>query len=340
MQKDFHYGVIKILALHSGFNEPEAETLAYSSQYVDDAVLHRPFIIDGKIYMDHPRFDGKYFDPVCTAHKGIQFIEDFKLSVQEKIYLSFHFLPEEPYKGSGKYCYEVMPNSEMGQILVYWAMAKLKSDYTLENLIRLGVALHSFADTWAHQRFSGTHNHRANDIHHIEIWDGKHWKAIKPYRQFFYNFFPDIGHAEAYDFPDLPFLKWRYIRARTNEFIVRDNTSIFLEAAEVIFKILCNIKNCNSNWRDIENKLIKALATHRNSKEIFGPLAAHFPNVTLKYSSLDWLEKAIKFKRIRRFPHLIGQVRDDRKWFIFHKVAYEQRKFVLDKIKSLRNRNI
>ncbi len=335
MQKDFHYGVIKVLALHSNFNEQESQIIAYASQYVDDAVLHRPFLVEGDLPFSHPRYDGKYFDPICSAHKGIQFLEDFKRSVQEKIYLSFHFLPPEPYKGQKYYTCEVFPNSEMAQILIYWAMAKLKAEYSLENLIRLGVALHTFADTWAHQRFTGTHNHRINDLDHIEIWDGRHWKHIKPYKQFFYNFFPDIGHAEAYDFPDLPFLKWRYIRAKTNEFILRDNTSIFLEAAEEIFKILCQIKDCDSSWREIENRLQKAMSRRRNSKDILQPLQEIFPNVKFHYSSIEWLTEAIEFKRIRRFPRIIGKVLGDEKWFLFHKVAYEQRKFVLSKIKLL-----
>ncbi len=335
MQKDFHYGVIKILALYSGFSEEESEIIAYSSQYVDDATLHRPFIIKGDLPLDHPRYDGKFFDPVCTAHKGIQFIEDFRKPVQEKIYLSFHFLPPEPFRGQKPYKYEVLPDSEMAQILVYWAMAKVKHDYRLENLIRLGVALHTYADTWAHQRFTGTHCHRANDIDQIEIWDGRHWKAIKPYKQFFYNFFPDIGHAEAYDFPDLPFLKWRYVRAKTDEFILRDNTSIFLEAAEQIFKILCSIKDCGNRWAEIENRLQKALSTKRNSKDIFLPLRINFPEVEIDYDSNSWREQAVELKRIRHFPRIMGVVRNDRKWFLFHKVAYEQRYFILNKIKCL-----
>ncbi len=335
MQKDFHYGVIKILALHSGFSEDESQIIAYASQYVDDAVMHRPFIIQGRLSFSHPRYDGKNFDPICTAHKGIQFIEDFKRSVQEKIYLSFHFLPPNPYQGQRKYKYEVLPNSEMAQILIYWAVAKLKTSYTLENLIRLGVALHTFADTWAHQHFAGTHNHELNDLDHIEVWDGRHWKLIKPYKQFFYNFFPDIGHAEAYDFPDLPYLKWRYVRAKTNETILRNNTSIFLEASEEIFKILCSIKDCDSQWRQIENKLLKALSTPRTGNNIFSSLSMYFPQVEFNYSSIEWLTQAIHLGRIRRFPHIVGKILGDEKWFLFHKVAYEQRKFVLSKIKLL-----
>ena len=334
MQKDFHYGVIKILALSSGFNENESEIIAYSSQYVDDAVMHRPFLINGNLPFAHPRHDGKYFDPVCTAHRGIQLIEDFKRSVQNKIYLSFHFLPSTPYKGKKRYDYLVRPNSEMAQVLIYWAISKLKTNYNLENLIRLGVALHTFADAWAHQGFTGTHDHLYNDIKHIEIWNGHHWEAIKPYKQFLYNFLPDIGHAEAYDFPDLPHLKWRYTRAKTNELILRDNTSIFLEAAEEIFKILCSLKDCSIDWKLLEPKLQRCLSLPHNKKDIFSSLKKYFPKVKFIYNRNLWLNQAIHLKKLKNFPKIIGEVKGDKKWFLFHKVAYEQRYFVLNKIKT------
>ena len=34
MQKDFHYDVVYILAKWAGFNDSEAYTVAYASQYV------------------------------------------------------------------------------------------------------------------------------------------------------------------------------------------------------------------------------------------------------------------------------------------------------------------
>ncbi len=335
MQKDFHYGVIKILSLYTGFSEEESEIIAYASQYVDDATLYRPFSVEGNIPVFYSRFSNKKFDPICTAHKGLQFLSDFRRAVQEKVYLSFHFLPPEPWRNQKNYSYRVRPGSEMAQILIFWAGAKLKAQWNTENLIRLGIALHTFADTWAHQNFSGTHNHFDNDIEHIEIWKDNHWVKIKPYKQLFYNFFPDIGHAEAYDFPDLPFLKWRYVRDRDKELIIRDNTAIFLKATEEIFKILCNIKNCNRSWLEIEEKLRNVFNIQRSSKNIFAPLRLYFPQIKLNYDAEAWLHQCFKFQRFRHFPKLRAVFQGDTKWILFHKVAYEQRLFVLDKIKLL-----
>jgi len=41
MQTDFHYCAVKFLAHMAGFDEAEAETIAYASQYVDDATEHK-----------------------------------------------------------------------------------------------------------------------------------------------------------------------------------------------------------------------------------------------------------------------------------------------------------
>ncbi|MEA3340124.1 MAG: DUF6765 family protein, partial [Chloroflexota bacterium] len=38
-------------------------------------------------------------------------------------------------------------------------------------LCRIGVALHTYADTWAHQRFSGRHNRGENDVENIRVYD-------------------------------------------------------------------------------------------------------------------------------------------------------------------------
>jgi hypothetical protein len=58
MKKDFHYDVIYFLAKHAGFNEKDAFTIAYSSQFVDDQVQNYDLMVDGKEFVQ-----------ILTAHK-------------------------------------------------------------------------------------------------------------------------------------------------------------------------------------------------------------------------------------------------------------------------------
>ncbi len=336
MQKDFHYGIIKVLAIYSGFDPYQGELIAYASQYVDDATIHRPIRVDKQVNIDTPRNRGNKFDPVCTAHKGLQFVEDFKRRVQEQIYLSFHFLPPHPYKGQEEFDYVVRPNSELAQMLIFWAIGKLKENFSDENLIRLGVALHTYADTWSHQNFTGTHNHIHNDLEHIEVWTGSYWKAIRPYRQFLNNIFPDIGHAEAYDFPDRPYLRWRYVKDKTKEIILRDNPSIFLDAIQKIYEILLNYTNASNRWDEISERLLKFLNYHNSkSYERLKYLSTLFADIELEYQEQKWIKQALEFKKMIRHFIPKAKILDGLHWFLFHKVAYEQRMFVLSKIKRL-----
>ena len=59
MKKDFHYYCIGVLAKATGFKEDDALTIAYASQYVDDATESEPI-----------RVGEMLFDPVRTAHFG------------------------------------------------------------------------------------------------------------------------------------------------------------------------------------------------------------------------------------------------------------------------------
>ncbi len=336
MQKDFHYGIIKLLSLKAGFSKEHSEIIAYASQYVDDATISKPIRLDKEIDIDSPRNLGKKFDPICSAHKGLQFLQDFKKRVQEKIYLAFHFLPAEPYYNQENYDYVVKPNSRLANILIFWALGKLKEKFNTENLIRLGIALHTYADTWAHQNFTGTHCHIHNNIEQIEIWTDGHWKRITPYKQFIFNRFPDIGHVEAYEYPDLPYMRWRYIKEITKEFILRDNPSIFADAAQNILNLLCNFTGQRCDWEEVSRWLNKFFTyKESNSYARLKYLNTLFPELELAYDETKWIKQAIEIGRITKIIRKKATVKDDRKWFLFHKVAYEQRNLVLSRIKPL-----
>ncbi len=88
MQKDFHYYCIGVLARAAGFSSEDALTIAYASQYVDDAT-------EGT-QMDFDVESDLKFDPVRTAHRGLS-AQALKWSEQKEILISFHFIPPKPF---------------------------------------------------------------------------------------------------------------------------------------------------------------------------------------------------------------------------------------------------
>ena len=172
MQQDVHYCLIKILAQKSGFSPDDAQIIAYACQYVDDAVEYKPIEIKNipTSFEFKDRLAGDVFDPICTAHKGIQYILGLKEDIQRKVYIPFHFLPDEKYGGDGYYDYCCVPDGGMARLLVERALKNYKhcqgddKEAKIGALIQLGIALHTYADTWSHQGFSGRHSARDNDI--------------------------------------------------------------------------------------------------------------------------------------------------------------------------------
>ena len=89
MQKDFHYYCIGILARGAGFNSKDAITIAYASQYVDDATESKPITLTNKDSGFKLRFD-----PTRTAYFGLK-ASDW--SIHKRVYVPFHFIPPYPF---------------------------------------------------------------------------------------------------------------------------------------------------------------------------------------------------------------------------------------------------
>ena len=109
MQLDFHYYCVGALARMSGFLPKHALTIAYASQYVDNATESEPV-----------RVGGIGFDPVRTAHMGLT---SFTWDVQKKIYMPFHFIPPYPVNSvdasfltapGSRFCHESLGKGNFG----------------------------------------------------------------------------------------------------------------------------------------------------------------------------------------------------------------------------------
>jgi hypothetical protein len=201
MDIEFHYWITGILALRAGFTDEEAHTIAYSSQYVDDNDL--------KYEIKDPGGGKSYRNFVSQTMNILKPKHELM-----RIYPIFHFVPGDPlsetcYRCDGKmHLLVTTPCSENAVAMLDEALNAGEDT----RLYRIGIATHSFVDTWAHQNFVGWYDHY-NNI------------GMDPK--------PDIGHANAEHHPD-----WVSHRWQDNRLVDKDISNIhrFLPAAEELYR--------------------------------------------------------------------------------------------------------
>ncbi len=200
MNAEFHYYSIYFLCLRAGFEPERCSNLAFASQYVDNAIVGYDIYEDSFVYS-------------TLVTQNYIFWDDETL---RGIYLPFHFIPGvleaarvERVDGAASR-WTVTPDSPLAKELLVAAL-KTGDDF------RMGIALHSYADTWAHQHFSG----RVEDCNVME--------GSSP--------LPPAGHLQALRAPDDAAGRWtdpRLIPALSRV----DNGARFRAAARKIYRYL------------------------------------------------------------------------------------------------------
>ena len=247
MQIDMHHSLIYVLARLAGFDDAQSQVIAYSSQYVDDATG------EGTI-----RFDNKArFDRISSAHKMLNY-RNLSALARHRSWIPFHFLPGNELCPSWdglvpEYVQRLVcrPNSAPAQQMVARCIEDQDSPHAL---YRLGITLHTYADTWSHQGFAGI-DHEVNRVQDILDWHGASSVEMNRYVASFYGRSPferlkdrivalfaehrsPVGHGAVLGFPDRPYLRWKY-RNFNGEVVARDNPSDYLDAADHMYSVLC-----------------------------------------------------------------------------------------------------
>ena len=278
MQKDFHYYCMAVLCRAAGFNPGDALTIAYASQYVDNATESELIRIDtGEGYLK--------FDPVCTSYAGLDVIASLAWSAQKRVWVPFHFLPSRPFDAQDPaFSFITRPASLFATLLIDQADAEPLEAYS-RRLCRFGVALHVYADSWAHQDFSGRKERGENDVEAIYVYDREKKRWVYPLAEnILFNALPQIGHAEAGHYPDLCYQKWKFTlyTPTASRQIERDNTDLFIEAAHSIYQKLLLVEKVNPApvipWEGLEPRLRplfitpgkKPTALDRSSLQAYG----------------------------------------------------------------------
>lgn len=266
MQIDGHHAATYVAARIAGFSFPDAEKIAYAAQYVDDAT-------NGGIVVFH---DSDYmYSRIASAHKMVDY--NNLVDVENHLaWIPFHFLPgngglpagEEPEGGErGKLI--CRPDSHVARDML---RAAAKDIGKPRGLHRLGIAMHVYADTFAHQGFVGAlhHANQAKDVTSgnpkldkqirqetkrellqaalgnvkalgqmlskavATIWYERRWPG-----DYFADFLQrkPVGHAAADVYPDQPYLTWRYTD-HAGMVVERDNPTIFVQAVDQMVRVM------------------------------------------------------------------------------------------------------
>lgn len=239
MQIDFHHAVTYVTARLAGFKHEQAAIVAHAAQYVDDATS------SGTVYFDNKAL----YNRVSSAHKMIDPRNALDLA-NHLVWLPFHFLPGNGGRGAGqdpqgKFIEKIIctPDSPIAKEMVRDVIINQDRPYGLH---RLGVAMHVYADTWAHQGFAGV-IHEVNEVEDAQDDNTKGGlleEASKKFLDVLDDAIPPLGHGRANIFPDMPFLSWSYKNYR-GEKIPRNNTELFCAAADELCKAMQRFREKN-----------------------------------------------------------------------------------------------
>jgi hypothetical protein len=232
MQIDFHHTVTYVAARLAGFPHEDAEIIAYAAQYVDDATMSGPVVFSNKAL----------YSRISSAHKSVD-LKNLDDVENHLVWLPFHFLPGNGGLPAGqspsdKFIDKLIckPDSPPARDMLEQALLQRDKPNALH---RLGITMHVYADTWAHQGFAGV-LHEVNEVDDAKEIDGA--GVFGDLKNFLLNTIdnaiPPLGHGRANVFPDMPFLTWEYQNGHDSEPVKRNNTDLFCDAADALCKAM------------------------------------------------------------------------------------------------------
>jgi hypothetical protein len=246
MNIDFHYGVLYILARTAGYDRDMSQTIAHACQYVDDSTVTGVLDFVG----------GESFDRFASAHEMYDHLNWVSDSAK-RVWAPFHFLPACEGRTLDEKCV-CRPDSRTARDMVKEAIRQNKAENALQ---RLGVTLHVYVDTWAHQNFTGTISPN-NVVKELQSEDHASSDLLDKLRRMVgamedtvenavLSLVTRLGHGAALHLPDLPWAKWKYINGHDQP-IERNNLPDFMTAADMAFRALKGFQTSTENFADLE----------------------------------------------------------------------------------------
>jgi len=170
----------------------------------------------------------------ASAHKMLDYRNSDELA-NHQVWVPFHFLPGNGGKPAGEnpngtFIRKLVckPNSYVAKDMLRVCASDIDKPYALH---RLGITMHVYADTWAHQGFAGV-NHDINEVSQLKsnnkTLDESFFNKIA---NFFLSESYPLGHGAALSHPDRPSLIWEYTNGLGGK-VSRSNPDIFMDAAD------------------------------------------------------------------------------------------------------------
>lgn len=290
MDIEFHYYFTYLIAARAGFDPISSYIVAYSSQFVDDNVI---------IYEISPGTSEYYSNYISQT---VDILKPARKLF--RIYPLFHFIPGTLLKGDhrkdGKLHYlNTTPDSINSRKILHAAL-------DTNDLYRIGIACHAYADTWAHQNFTG----------YFDEFNVLKEPLERPWILFSYLGVP-IGHVSARHSPDKVNECWEDCRLLLT---YRNNNEIFLEAIGKMFEELYKHNYPSSNGEDLFREKEELMTDLRAAMEIknkekrinnykaLSRKKAYGGEELKNYESKEWMNNAISedLRKIRiRGKHVI-----------------------------------
>ena len=300
MDISFHYYAVKTLAYIAGFKDKEAQIIAQYSQYVDDynptysrRYGNVPDWLRNKAGSDiyiPDKLNPFNFRPVTTGFAiPVDIASMLTKTFQRNVISPFHFIPfnrEKMDKGE-KVTMPAKITNGGDDSLIAKLLNDAKQEYRQDSneeqrrykLMHIGMLLHVFADTYAHQTFSG-YNEICNNMKVSKIIDnntgiditsrtiGYVDKILKLYEDAegkFNDKLFEIGHMLVGHVPDWTHISFEMkffdANGNTQRIYKRNNTLEFTNVAMEILDFLCECngqhKFTGNGRQDIYDKLYR-----------------------------------------------------------------------------------
>ena len=316
MDIDYHYFVIKTLAYIAGFREEDAQTIAFYSQQVDDFTKGMPMLVR----QEPPPY---FFEKNCAKKAGadlwqvlphptgIDVLQSLEKHYQQATLASFHFLPAkslaklEAEPGFTRADYRCVRADDPRAVLIHQiideAIKSVQEQKCEKSLMQLGMALHTYADTYAHCGYSGLDGWENHAVIKKAYNQQTKKEEVSPEERFAYRALPHIGHGNAGHVPDVCTYQIDVAMqkdAQDHAFslhIERDNLQEFLNCAKAIFEHLCRAAQTDAYekiaWDAFEEQLAAAMQLPTEDETRVEKLIEHwgtiFSGITYTYEKSE-----------------------------------------------------
>ena len=327
----FHYFAVKTVAKAAGYHEEQAQRIATYSQLMDDydwqGYLRAENMPD---YLKRDEADVVYneklkiISPVATGFPSVIDMAELILPRSQKLIVSpFHFIPQNERRVSNGDLRTVPAKLHDGSYISSM-LDRLEADMASSSisesdaLMKMGMLLHTFADTYAHQLFTG-YNNRTNSVKLISAKDNiTQDDATKEYGYWIEQWIsqieeaagaeiPTIGHMSLVSIPDLSHLSFEmeYIDIDGIKHVhSRSNTDLFVAACKELYLFMRGVTGKTAEaeieWETLapllaKGFLVDTVKDKASGKDaVIGKLSEHWSGVFKNYRyTYDYSSKAI-----------------------------------------------